>query len=279
MNQVEYWNGPTGNKWAAAQESMDHTLRPLGIAAMDALDLAAGHRVLDVGCGCGDTVLGLAERVGPTGRVVGLDVSAPMLALARTRVDGSAVTDRVRLQLGDAAVAPLPEVDRLFSRFGTMFFEDPVPAFVHLRSALASGGRIGFVCWRSPAENPWTSVTVAAVTGVLGPQPRPDPHAPGPFAFAAPDRVRGILRDAGVVGIAIDRVDRELQWTSSPDEDVIREKFLQIGPAARLLADAPPDQRARAADAVLEAMRPHVRADGLWLTAAAWLVTGRTRAR
>lgn len=268
--QAEFWNGKAGQMWVAEQESMDETLRPLGEAAMDVLGLLPGARVLDVGCGCGDSTLALADRVGPSGAVTGVDLSAPMLERARVRAHGRA---NITFAQGDASALELPRVDRLFSRFGVMFFADPAGAFTHLRGALAPGGRLAFVCWRDPEDNEWMKVPTDAAAEVVGAPDFVDPDAPGPFAFAAAHKVASVLWSAGFSSVSVEPEDYELQWTTSPDEAVIREKFLAVGPAARMLLEASPEQRARASDRVFEAVRPYVRPDGLWMPAAVWIVT------
>ena len=273
QEQIDFWSGVAGQRWVAAQEEMDRTIRPLGDAAMAALDLAPGLRVLDVGCGCGDTTLAIAERVGPSGRVLGVDISEPMLARARER---AATVPTVEFQFADAANTSLGTVDRIYSRFGVMFFDDPVAAFRNLRSPLAPGGRLAFVCWRPLAANPWARLPLEAVNAVLGPPPVPaTAYAPGPFAFADASRVRSILGDAGFQDVAIEPFDAETQWTSSTSDEALRETFVRIGPAARRLVDAPEDLRERAIDAILDAVRPLLRPEGLVLPAAVWVVTAR----
>lgn len=269
--QIACWNGPAGDQWVELQDSMDLTLRPLGEAAMDALDLRPGHRVLDVGCGCGATALALAERVGPEGRVVGVDVSQQMLARAQQRAAGRPI----ELILGDAAQLPLPEVDRLFSRFGAMFFADPVAAFTHLRKALCEDGRLSFVCWRSPSDNEWFRLPMEALSRVLGPPEPADPLAPGPFAFADRDRTSRILADAGFQDVAIEPLDRPVRWTATGDEAELRDKLVRIGPAARRLVEVEPELRERGIEAIVQALRPQISPDGWWANAAAWLVTGK----
>ncbi|HYZ33803.1 MAG TPA: methyltransferase domain-containing protein, partial [Crenalkalicoccus sp.] len=149
-----YWNGPAGRSWVAGQERMDATFAPLTEVALALAAPRPGERVLDIGCGCGGTLLALADRVGSAGEVLGLDVSAPMLARAAERAAG---LPQVRTALGDAAAHPLPPAhfDLGFSRFGVMFFRGPVGAFRHIRAALRPGGRLVFICWRALAENDW----------------------------------------------------------------------------------------------------------------------------
>ena len=150
--QIEYWNATAGETWAQLQEPLDRQIEPLGLAAIDVLDPAKGEHIIDIGCGCGQTSLALSARVGPTGSVVGIDISRPMLAVAHRRARQASVVFR---QL-DAQTDDLGEgiFDAAFSRFGVMFFSDSVSAFANIRGSLKPGGRLAFVCWRALAENP-----------------------------------------------------------------------------------------------------------------------------
>jgi SAM-dependent methyltransferase len=238
------------------------------------LDRAAarpGERVLDIGCGGGVTSAELARQVGPNGEVVGVDVSDVILDVARQRYAGVA---NLRFDAGDAQSMALPAraFDLITSRFGVMFFEDPVAAFGNLRASLGSGGRLVFMCWRTPPENPWMTMPAAAVFGVLGPPPPPDPEAPGPFAFGAADRVRRILGESGFVDIALEPIDVPVDLGSI--ERAVR-LMSELGPAAALLEDASEKDRARAIEAVAAALRPFATADGLKLPSAAWVVSAR----
>ena len=195
--QQEYWNRAGGERWVAHQEALDETVRPFGQAALTRLALQAGEHVLDVGCGCGETLLEIGRLVGQQGSVTGIDLSLPMLARARERAPFAT------LIAGDASAQPFArKFDALYSRFGVMFFGDPVGAFRHLADALSPDGRLSFACWRKAADNPWAALPVAAVRTVLpnaGLQGQNDPDSPGPFAFAKRERieeVRVVLRGA-----------------------------------------------------------------------------------
>jgi SAM-dependent methyltransferase len=274
--QIEYWNGPGAERWVGYQADFDRLVRPFGQAALDLLSPQPGERILDIGCGAGETTLKLGERVGPRGEVVGLDVSAPLLELARRQADKHA---NVRFVLGDAATARFATpFDALFSRFGVMFFSDPVAAFQNLRGALAPSARVAFACWRSLAENPWSLLALEAVRPILPDAwTPPQPDAPGPFAFADPKRVEGVLRGAGFERIVCESHEVPVVL-STTGLDAAADLLLRVGPASRLLADRDAATMARARDAVLEALRRTYSGPDVVMSGRGWLVSARTPA-
>jgi len=231
-----------------------------------------GERVLDVGCGVGQTTLELAERVGPSGSVLGIDISTPMLARARERARAAGLAN-VRFENADAQThAFTPEsVDLVYSRFGVMFFADPTAAFANLLRALRPGGRLAFVCWQAMTENAWMRESLAAVLKHVAPPPPADPHAPGPFAFADAARVRGILERAGFRAVRHEAVPGQLSLGASLDEAV--SFAVEIGPASRLLKEAPEAARAAAVAELRKALEAHVTPKGVDLGYATWIVT------
>ena len=229
-----------------------------------------------MGCGCGQTSLQLAERVGAAGAVTGIDLSAPMLARARERARAAGLAN-VRFENADAQTHAFAarSFDAAYSRFGVMFFGEPTAAFANLRGALREGGRLAFVCWRSLSENEWLRVPLlAAATQVELPAP-PAENAPGPFSFARRERVEGILTGAGFRDLSIEPLDGELTVGGGATLDRAVDFMTQMGPAGRLLGEAPPDARARAAAALREAIEPFTGPKGIRMTYAAWIVTGR----
>lgn len=264
--QIEYWNGQAGETWASAQERMDVMLEPLSDQAVDKAAPQASERVLDIGCGCGATSLALAQR---GALVTGIDISAPMLARARER---SAQMSDLEFLEADAAVHPHSSDHQLvFSRFGVMFFADPIAAFANLRTALDEQGRLVFLCWQSPAENPWVSVAGRALQPHLPVQETPDPRAPGPFAFADPDYLNDVLVQAGYHNIVLDNTRATLHLGDSLDSAM--EFQGQIGPTARVLSEMEGEARESAIRAAREALSAHVTEAGLDLGAATWLVS------
>jgi SAM-dependent methyltransferase len=231
-----------------------------------------GEFVVDVGCGTGQTTLGLADAVGENGQVVGVDISRPMLEWARGRARGPA--SRSSFFEADAASYPFKPVnDLVFSRFGVMFFDDPTSAFTNIRKALKPGGRLAFVCWRSPAENTWASAPLAAARPFLPPQPPPDPLAPGPFAFADADRLKGILEAAGFRDVRIEKLDTVMNLGDSLE--AAAEQMLQVGPLSRAASEVDAATRAQIVPAVRAALQPYATEKGVRPPAACWLVGAR----
>jgi ubiquinone/menaquinone biosynthesis C-methylase UbiE len=269
-----------GEAWVLLQEQTDAQLDPFGRAAIEKLGLTSGARILDVGCGCGQTLLELAELAGPSGRVVGVDVSEPMLARARQRVVGH---PGVELCNANAQTHPFAaaDFDALFSRFGVMFFEDARAAFANLRRALRPAGRMAFVCWRAASDNPWAELPLRAVMKVLGTDELPElfrAECPGPFYFSDPERVRAILSDAGFCDIELERFDRPLNVGGAMTLEEAIAYCRQIGPAARAMTDAPATLRPALDAALASALAPFVSERGVWMKGAAFIVTARVRA-
>jgi SAM-dependent methyltransferase len=275
--QIAYWNAQMGERWVAQQALLDAQIEPLGVAVMDRAQLAPGQRVLDVGCGCGQTTLQLAERVAPAGSVVGIDVSAVMLERARERAAGLGERGaHIRFENADAQTAALAPCDLVFSRFGVMFFADPPAAFANLRRALAPGGSLAFVCWQGLQHNEWVRVPLMAAAKHL-PLPPPAPGAPGPFAFADPARVRGILAEAGFAEIEIEPHERELAIAQGSLDEAVG-FLMQLGPLGRVLREAgaaAAELQDVVAQSVREALAPFAGPSGVRMASASWIVTAR----
>lgn len=268
-SQIEFWNGPAGARWVEHQEASDRRLSTISDALMEFSAVKRGEGVVDIGCGCGETTFALAKAVGSSGDVLGVDISEPMLAVARARAESSG--SQIKFIQADAAHHAFePRFDLVFSRFGTMFFAEPAPAFANIRTALRPGGRIAFVCWCTPAENPWITVPLDATSDLLPPQPPADPHAPGAFALADPDRVETILRAAGFSDIRIERLDTAMNLGSSLDEAI--EIVLSIGPLARIAVEVDEETRASIRARLLATLQNFADSDGITLPAASWLV-------
>jgi SAM-dependent methyltransferase len=276
--QVADWNGRSGERWVLNQARLDHMLADFGDAAIRAAAPGKGEHVLDIGCGAGTTSLALAGLVGPGGHVQGVDISQPLIARARENAPAGVP---VAFEAADAATASLPQAafDLLFSRFGVMFFDDPVAAFAHLRLALKPRGRLAFVCWRSMAENGWVGLPMAAVQGIVPPPAPPGPEAPGPFAFGDRARVMRILTSAGFGDIALTPFDHPVPFglgegRAAAIEDALEMAF-EIGPLSRALADQPDAISTRAAAALRAAFAERPGERSVLLDGAAWIVTAR----
>lgn len=275
--QIAEWNGALGERWIAMRQEIERIVVPFGEAALKAAAPRPGERVVDIGCGCGDTSIEIARMVGRTGEVLGLDVSRPMLAFARTR--GALVEcANLAFQEGDASEAALPaDIDLLFSRFGVMFFSQPVAAFGHLRKSLRTGGRCVFVCWRTPRDNAWAMTPLSAAREAVGVTPAPsDPEAPGPFAFADEERLRKILASAGFSAIELQRFDAALFLGATPRSAA--ESAVQIGPVSRLVREVGAEHLPAILDAVERILAPLAASDGrVSLNGSTWIVSATNR--
>ena len=278
--QIAEWNGPLGDRWATQQAEMDALTAPYGQDALNAAAARPGERAIDVGCGCGDTSLALARAVGPAGAVFGVDISRNMLEVARRRAADAGLS-HLAFTEADASSASLPQdLDLIFSRFGVMFFAEPVAAFAHMRGALKpdaqkAGGRLAFVCWRAARDNPWAFVPVAAARQATGIQPaNPDPHAPGPFAFADDARLRGILTGAGFADVAITPFEHLMPMGANPR--AAAEYATRSGPVARVVRDAGPENLPKIIEAVEKSLVPLASKDGsVALPGRTWVVTAK----
>jgi SAM-dependent methyltransferase len=274
--QIQYWNDLAGQKWVALQPIIDAQIRPLGLKTMNRAAIVPGESVLDVGCGCGDTTLELARRVGAAGTVLGVDISTVMLERARQAARDAGVS-HARFENADAQTQALPtdSFNLLYSRFGVMFFTDPEAAFTNLRRALRRGGRLAFVCWQRLQENQWVLVPMMAVLQHIPPPEIPPPGAPGPFAFADPDRVRSILTRAGFADVACEDVKETLSIGGDRLDQTV-EFLMQMGPTARLLREVDAELRIKVAKTVREALVPFNTPEGVRMASAAWIVTARS---
>jgi SAM-dependent methyltransferase len=275
-DQCAYWNEEAGPRWVALQERLDKLFAPLMATAIDFASPGRGDHVLDVGCGCGATLLELSPRVGPTGKVLGVDISAVMLALARKRVEAQGLGNTTLLR-ADASTHPFEPAtfDLAFSRFGVMFFEDSVRAFAAIRRSLRGGGRIAFITWRRLSDNPWFLVPYLAAKPLLPPQPPADPEAPGPFRFADTDTLRRILSDAGFSNVEVTPHDAMMQLAGPGELARALDFAVQVGPVSRALATADTDAKAAATEAIRAELARHESTQGIALSAGTWLVSAR----
>lgn len=270
--QRVYWDGAGGAKWLKRSADVDANVAPAQKAAIETADIRSGARVLDIGCGCGASSLAIAERVGASGRVLGVDISQAMIAEARRASRGMR---QVEFRVADASRDDFSEArfDRMFSRFGVMFFGDPAAAFAHLRGALAPDGKLAFVCWRPVVENPWMRVPFNAVCKHAPRPPRPGPEDPGPFSFAEPERVTRILTQAGFAQPQFTKFDWDMDIALGGGLEAAVESAATIGPAGAALTDQPPEIRAAAYEELRRELAPYEKDGRVPLAAAVWIVS------
>ncbi|NTG90197.1 methyltransferase domain-containing protein [Rhizobium rhizogenes] len=252
--------------WAEAYELIDLQLSPLGLRAIETLDLGAGDIILDIGCGAGQTLLQLAERVGAEGRVIGVDVAPLLLEIASRRTEP---LSQVRLIQADAQSLDLSSesTDAVFSRFGVMSFDDPVAAFANFRRILRPSGTLAFTCWRSLEDNELDHLPLSAA----GLQSSVDES---PFSFADPEYIRGILEAAGFEEIVIQSHDEKV---SSGDLDAMSWVLLKVGPLGKIVRENPA-LRATAEPLLRKTLAALGDASKVELLASVWIVTARAEA-
>ncbi len=268
--QAAAWNGPVGQGWLASYARIERAIAEVGNIALAAASARSGERAIDVGCGTGGTTAALAEAVGPTGHVLGVDISEVLVDAARSKR-----VSNTTFVVGDAAAHPFEPAsyDLVFSRVGVMFFGDPVAAFRNFQQALKPTGRLAFVCWRTPQENPWGLVPVRAAAPHLPPIPRPGPEDPGQYSFGDRTRVERILKESGFTSVTLEPLDRPI-WMAADVAEVVANAG-RFGPMARAFAEATPEQADKARAAIAEAITPHRTAEGVMMPGACWLVRAK----
>jgi SAM-dependent methyltransferase len=263
QDQIDYWNGNAGTQWVRAQEQLDRLLSPLSEQALRYAKVQPDERVLDVGSGCGGTSLLLAEQASA---VVGVDISAPMVAHARQR---ASARHNVEFIEADASLwhgsAPF---QLAFSRFGVMFFNDPIAAFRNIHDNLDVDGRLCFICWRTPADNPWLAIPGAAAAPFL-PEAAVS-EGPNPFAFADQDYVINILTEAGFATPNFELCEATLTVGESMADAI--DFLTRIGPLSRVIAELDGNLQKQALSAVEDALQPYESSGGIQLGASCWIV-------
>ncbi|MBW2385520.1 MAG: class I SAM-dependent methyltransferase [Deltaproteobacteria bacterium] len=277
--QIAYWNEVSGPKWVSLTDRINDQIEPLGRAAMDRASVASGESVLDVGCGCGQTSLALAERVGEGGRVLGVDISEPMLVDAHARVERAGV-GQVEYVRADGQVHDFESAafDLLFSRFGVMFFEDPRAAFANLRGALRPAGRLTFICWQAITKNPWMLIPAAATAQHVELPAPAESTAPGPFAFADADRVVDILESAGFSDVRAEAHEGRLSVGKGLPLAEIVSFLQQMGPAGAALREADASVIEAVTKSMHEALSPHYEDGAVVMDFGAWILTASNTA-
>jgi SAM-dependent methyltransferase len=271
-DQIEYWNSEAGHNWVRNADQLDVLLRPFLDRILDRASLSDGEHVLDIGCGAGALTLQAAQVVGEKRGAVGVDISAPLIELSRKRA--SELNLPATFVLDDASVFRAEKrLDAAISRFGVMFFDEPVQAFTALRRNLRPEGRFVFACWAPLAENLWARFALDAVREHLSELPAPPPPGtPGPFALADLNTLSAILRDAGWCGVQIEAFRPDLPL---PGETIAEtaEFLMEMGPAARLLREQALDP-GLVRKSICERLQDIPVADGVRkLASSAWVVS------
>lgn len=272
-DQQRYWDSH-GETWVAVHELLDVQLEPFGRVALDASGATTGERVIDVGCGPGASLVDLATRVGETGSVLGIDLSEPMVARAAAR---TAALANVRVVHGDAGAYAFEPgaADLVFSRFGVMYFPDPVAAFGNLRRALRPGGRLAFIAFQDARHNPWGLLPQLAVAPIVPLPPTPTAGEPGPFSFGDPDVVRTVLAGSGFEAVEIRPHTGWLRVSGAGRIDEAVTFLADLGPVHQALLDADEAVRDEARAAIRAALALYETRRGVRMPAATWVVTAR----
>ncbi|MER8752885.1 class I SAM-dependent methyltransferase [Mesorhizobium sp. M1050] len=268
--QAALWNDVSGKAWVEMQPILDEVLAPFERLAVDAGYPGEGGNVLDIGCGAGATTLAMARLVGNDGRCVGLDISQPLVALATERTRREEVAN-ASFEVGDAQAYAFESghFDAVVSRFGVMFFDDPVAAFTNIRRAARRGGKLAFVAWRSPVENDFMTTAARAAAPFLPPAPAPDPDAPGQFAFADGAKVKRILDASGWASIEVEQVDVLCQIA----QDDLMTYVTRLGSVGAALREVDRAVAEKITTVLPAAFAPFMEDGEARFNAACWLVT------
>lgn len=272
-SQADLWSGPVGRSWVRNASAYDRILEPLGRAALDCLELGPQRRVLDIGCGTGTTTFEIGQLVQPGGSVLGVDVSGPMIERAQARRTEAINVGNVEFAALDVEVDELPgPFDSAFSRLGVMFFDRPEVAFAAIAASLKAQGKLAFVCFKSPAENPFITVPTGAALAILGGPTMPPPGSAGPFSLAEPEVVRGVLESAGFKSVALSSGPEQVTLGPEGDLDELARQALEQNPQVMSLLAAHPQARQAAVAAAADALGDHVQAGHARLGAGIWIV-------
>jgi len=272
--QAALWNGPGGRAWVEVQEVLDRMFEPFENLLVEAVAAGRGSRVLDVGCGTGSTTLAVARRLGSAGLCTGLDISEPMIAVARARAEREGSPARFVCADAQTHAFEAAGFDMIVSRFGVMFFDDPVRAFANLRHAARAGAQLRFIAWRGAAHNPFMTTAESAAAPLLPNLAARRPGAPGQFAFADRHRVDAILQEGGWVDVDIQPIDVAC---TLPEKELVR--YLSwVGPVGLILQKEDGQSRHRLVETIRAAFDPYVHGADVRFTAACWMIGAKTPA-
>lgn len=276
-DQEEFWGkSEMGKRWLTFEDQLDSLFTPVLDLVLDRAALEPGMRVMDIGCGTGASALLAAEKVGPQGQITGIDISEQFLDRARER-KARARLGNLTFNFADAQVTEFEagRYDAMISRFGVMFFSDPIAAFANLSRALKPGGLMTFAAWGSLSENPWFKLPHVAATNHLGQTPKVDRNAPGPLAFHDRDRVTGLMSNAGLIEVQVEPVPLSLSGPQTVEEAALL--CTRVGPAARVIAhfDGTDEDVKAIVDAVAKAFSAYQTPEGVQVPAVINLLQAR----
>jgi len=274
--EVQYWNSAVTRPWAEMHEPIDRLFVDLTRTALDLAAPQPGEHVIDIGCGSGTTVMELARRVGPSGYVLGADISQQLVDKARERVAAEGLR-QAEMSLCDVSTHTFATeaFDLAFSRFGVMFFADPTATFINLRKGMKRGGRLMLAVFRTPQENPWGTAPVAAVRDLLPPMKPPGPEEPGQFSWADPARARRILEGVGFEDVTLTRHDTAMRLAGPGGAAEAANFAMNIGPVARAMSSASPPEPNALRSGLEAFFRSHDSPKGIVLPGALWFVRAR----
>jgi SAM-dependent methyltransferase len=266
--QSKLWNGASGQAWIEAQAMLDQMFKPFADLLVETVAAESPRSVLDVGCGTGATTLAVARAHGASVRCTGVDISEPMIAVARARAEREHLPARfISGDAQDHAFEPA-SVDMIISRFGVMFFDDAIAAFANLRRAATDAAQLRCIAWRSADDNPFMTTAERATASLLPSVPPRQADAPGQFGLANEQRVSTILAESGWSAIDLRPIDIACSF---PERQLVS-YFTRFGPLARVLPEADDRMRARVIETVRAAFEPYVHSDEVRFTAACWMI-------
>jgi SAM-dependent methyltransferase len=269
--QTRLWNGPAGQAWVELQDLLDQVLKPFEDLLVEAVVEESATDVLDIGCGAGTTTLAVGRLIGTNGRSVGVDVSDPLIAAAQARAERERSPASFIRADAQTHAFQTRSFDMLISRFGVMFFSDPVEAFTNVRRAASEGAALRFVAWRSATENPFMTTAERAAAPLLPDLPARQPNGPGQFAFADRRVVYSILEQSGWGQIDIQPIDITC---SLPEKDLVR-YITRLGPVGLILQQVDDRTRMQVIQTVRAAFEQYVHGAEIRFTAACWMVGAR----
>jgi len=268
QDQINFWNSEGGAQWVENQEMMDGNMQVFTSSLLDRARVEPDMEVLDIGCGCGGSAL---AALAAGGNITGVDISEQMINRARERAENAAGS--TEFFVADAMTHKWhKQYDLIISRFGVMFFEDPVVAFTNMLAALRPGGRICFICWQPPQQNPWITVPMSAVRPYLPPAEPAKPNMPGMFGLADPARTKEVLTGAGFEDVECEDVRLANRMADGTVEGTVQ--FLLVAlPLRRQLGEMSPENRDNALRDMKQTLSENLTDGKVVLGAGCWIVT------